>query len=94
MHKIELEQWRQTRDQGETKYVWTHGVLLWGMSSGIIWLILIATFGSGEFGLWRLTIALVVFPIIGYLYGKWSWKNNELRYLKATNSRQDQSVKM
>jgi hypothetical protein len=85
-----LKQWEKTRALGRTRFIWTHGVLQWG---GFMFFFSMAVFQHRHYGHllsiegnlpFRLSLALVVWAFVGYLYGKSRWESNEQQYLEQT----------
>lgn len=60
--------------QGRTRFILTRGVLGWGLTTGVLWSILM-TFAMEGWSLWAtLPLALIVFPIGGYFWGAFMWR--------------------
>ncbi len=70
--------WAQTRSRGRQRYVWLHGVLLWGC-------LLAAGFCAGQLiaGRFHPIVALTTVAVCavgGYLVGVVKWKHNGQSY--------------
>ena len=85
MGKKNDQKWKETREMGRKKFIWTHGVLRWGVLVAVIWSIINQGMRDGlnpmgflslDF-LVRLGISLVVFGIAGYFWGRMFWKKME-----------------
>lgn len=66
--------------RGRSHFVWRYGVLGWGLSTAIAWAVFMELWQSGleHFSAARLAIylavALLLFPVGGYLWGRCMWK--------------------
>jgi len=65
---------------GRSRFVWRYGVLLWGLSTGIVWAI-VMTFSNGgsepfSFGRFMILLAggVSLFPVGGYFWGRVMWR--------------------
>ena len=80
MTETQAVRWRKMREMGRGRYTFIYGVLLWGISSGILWAVAMSWLMGWE----RLPIyvigALVAFPIGGVLWGRMMWRILEARY--------------
>ncbi|MCK8824934.1 hypothetical protein [Fuchsiella alkaliacetigena] len=79
------QRWEEIREMGKKKFVWTHGVLRWGVLVAVAWSIInqglrdgldLMGFLSLDF-LVRLGISLVIFGVAGYFWGRMLWKKME-----------------
>lgn len=84
MKQKELKKWEEIRKQGEKNYVWKRGVLNWGFVA-VGYLLYVILIRQSENPLIRAVLALLLFPLGGYVWAKWTWRVNEKRYLKAVN---------
>jgi len=74
--------WKTVRVQGKKQFVLKTGVLGWGITTGVLWAIMMSlTVNAGRF-IPTLITALITFPIGGYFYGAWLWDDSEKKYLK------------
>lgn len=80
------QQWQETRSQGKQHFIWTHGVLQWG---GFMFFFSMAVFQHRHYGQvlstagnppFRLILGLLVWTLVGYLYGQSRWRQNEQKY--------------
>ncbi|HEX5789853.1 MAG TPA: hypothetical protein VFY13_01815 [Luteolibacter sp.] len=83
MSQNRLENWTKIRKKGQKHFVFIRCALGWGMITGVIWALLMAT----QQGWSRLPLlmgyALIAFPIGGLFMGWWTWRTAEKRYALA-----------
>ena len=60
---------------GRTRFVLIYGVLFWGLVTAVVWSLLMSKLDPAQFMNWLL-IAIVVFPIGGYVFGRFLWAFN------------------
>ncbi|MFN8710231.1 MAG: hypothetical protein ACK526_10855 [Planctomyces sp.] len=65
------------RGLARSQFVKRYGVLGWGVSTAVIWAVLMAAIESSASLLVLLPIALVLFPIGGYFFGQALWSVHE-----------------
>ncbi|MBL39134.1 MAG: hypothetical protein CMP07_12075 [Xanthomonadales bacterium] len=80
MYEVIMKDWREFRKQGRRAYVIKHGVLLWGLSSAVIWALVMQYFDPSDPVWLRPLIAAAVFPAVGYFVGLWTWRKKEAKY--------------
>ena len=98
-----IARWERNRAMGRSTFIWRRGVFGWGVP---IALVTIAYQVVQEQGfVWRLVmtqhlktgigVAMLVFPLCGYLFARWLWTTGEENYerMKATEERQDRPRK-
>ena len=86
MTEKQFAKWAKTRKMGRERFIWLHGVLIWGISTAILWSIfMMVSQGFNTLPL-NLAIALILFPIGGYFWGILMWKLSEKKYNEATNN--------
>jgi len=98
-----IARWERNRAMGRSTFIWRRGVLGWGVP---IALLTIAYQVVQEQGfVWRLVmtqhlktgigVAMLVFPLCGYLFARWLWMTGEENYerTKATEEQQDRPRK-
>jgi hypothetical protein len=73
---------------GEKKFVWVRGVLFWGIFTALTWSVLMEYMNPSDNILLRPIIALILFPIGGFFWGKWAWKANEKKYMTYKKAQQ------
>lgn len=72
--------------KGRNNFIWKRGVLGWGLGTAVLWSILMQVISPQE-PLWlRPLIAVILFPIGGYVWGVWAWKLAEKKYSDSENS--------
>jgi hypothetical protein len=85
-----LSRWERERAMGRSLFIWRRGVFGWGIP---IALVTIAYQVVQEQGfVWRLVmtqhlktgigVAMLVFPLCGYLFGRWLWTTGEENYAR------------
>ncbi len=85
-----LTRWERERAMGRSLFIWRRGVFGWGIP---IALVTIAYQVVQEQGfVWRLVmtqhlktgigVAMLVFPLCGYLFGRWLWTTSEENYAR------------
>lgn len=70
-------------EQGRSKFVWRYGVLGWGVSTAILFSLLMAGAEGWDGFLFKLILALVIFPIGGYVWGRIMWAFLERKHQRA-----------
>ena len=98
-----IARWERNRAMDRSTFIWRRGVFGWGVP---IALVTIAYQVVQEQGfVWRLVmtqhlktgigLAMLVFPLCGYLFARWLWTTGEENYerMKATEERQDRQRK-
>lgn len=76
----ELQRWARTRELGRPRYIWLYGVVFWGLTAGLLWSIIMATFQGWNRWPVLFVTAMVVFPIGGYFFGTTMWNKMEAKY--------------
>jgi hypothetical protein len=72
--------WERTRAKGFRWFLWLHGCLGWGVTTGVLWWGTMTFFQPTPHPLRSLLGALVVFPLGGLVWGAWVWRIAEKRY--------------
>jgi len=98
-----IARWERNRAMGRSTFIWRRGVFGWGVP---IALVTIAYQVVQEQGfVWRLVmtqhlktgigVAMLVFPLCGYLFARWLWTTGEENYerMKATEEHPDRPRK-
>ena len=91
----ELEEWKKMKSIGKKKYVWSNGVLYWGVFLAIFWPIGFQFIDKGfsihsllEPSFFKnLLISFIFFPIVGSLHAILQWNKYEKKYEKKYNKR-------
>jgi len=85
MKQKHLENWREVRKNGWTKFVLVHGLLAWGLPMFIAMAFLNKPFTDG----FTTTAAIthyIVWPLAGILFGASVWWISEWRFKRAVRS--------
>ena len=80
------EKWQQTRMKGKARFMWVSGFLVWGVSTAILWSILMHFIQPLEPTWVRPVIALVLFPLGGLGWAHFVWIKSEKKYAKHTGN--------
>lgn len=68
------ERWQTIREQGLLRFVVVHGVLKWGFGTAVLWLLIMSAVTGGQIDYGRVVpTALVVFPLLGVVFGLSLW---------------------
>ena len=80
--------WERNRAMGRSTFIWRRGVFGWGIPVALITIAYQIVQEQGF--VWRLVmtqhlrtgiaIAVLVFPLCGYLFGRWLWTTGEENY--------------
>ncbi|RMF07330.1 MAG: hypothetical protein D6762_07765 [Candidatus Neomarinimicrobiota bacterium] len=84
MSEKQLAKWAEIRRMGRMKFIWFRGVLVWGVSTAILWSLFMMALPYFHELRPSLGTAIILFPIGGYFWGVWVWKFAEKQYLEAT----------
>jgi hypothetical protein len=84
----EIARWERNRAKGRTDFIVRRGVLGWGLPAALLTILYKVIDEQGFSATPQLTsglrvaiiIALVVFPVCGWLFGRWLWRAGEARY--------------
>lgn len=77
---MDIEKWEKTRIKGKKRFLWVNGFLGWGVTTAILWSIIMEVSQPSE-NLWiRPMIALILFPIGGLAWGHFVWKSMEKKF--------------
>ena len=83
---MNMEKWAKTREKGKQRFVLVNGILGWGVTTAILWSVLMELIEPSQ-NIWvRPTIALIIFPIAGIAFGHLTWNKSEKAYEKATSN--------
>ena len=74
---MKLEKWARIREKGKQRFVLVYGVLGWGVSTGLLWSLLMAFIEPSENVWGKLAIAMIIFPIAGIAFGHLTWNKSE-----------------
>lgn len=84
----QIARWEKNRAMGRRDFVLRRGVLGWGVPAALITIVYKVVREQGFVTTPQLTaalrtaiiIALVVFPLCGWIFGRWLWTAGEARY--------------
>lgn len=65
------------RKNGKIKYILQYGVLYWGLTTAVLWSLLMHFLQPAEPWYVRPLIALIFFPAAGILFGLLTWKRGK-----------------
>jgi hypothetical protein len=87
-----LARWERNRAMGRSTFIWRRGVFGWGIPVALITIAYQVVQEQGF--VWRLVmtqhlktgiaIAMLVFPLCGYLFGRYLWTTGEENYERMT----------
>ena len=84
MTDSKVHPWVQTRQMGQSAFVWKYGVACWGLMTALAWSVLMACQNGDPRSLISLLpIALVVFLAGGYAFGRVMWWLGERHYQRS-----------
>jgi hypothetical protein len=92
-----IARWEKNRAMGRTDFILRRGVLSWGVPAALLTIIYKVVQEQGFVATPRLTdglraaiiVALLVFPLCGWLFGRWLWTTGEARYRALVNEEND-----
>ncbi len=83
-----IARWERTRAMGRSTFIWRRGVFGWGIPVALITIAYQVVQEQGF--VWRLVmtqhlkvgigVAMLVFPLCGYLFGRYLWTTGEENY--------------
>jgi hypothetical protein len=83
-----VDRWEHERASGRTRFILRRGVLNWGIPAAF--LTVVYKFVQEQGLVWspRMTdslrtaivVAVIVFPVCGWIFGRWLWDTGETRY--------------
>ncbi|KTF07072.1 conserved hypothetical protein, membrane [marine sediment metagenome] len=83
---MNMNKWAKIRKKGKQRFVLVNGVLGWGVTTAILWSVLMELIEPSQ-NIWvRPIIALIIFPIAGIAFGHLMWNKSEKAYEKATSN--------
>ena len=74
------EKWLEVRKWGKQDFIWKHGVLRWGIITGLTYALVMALLNPMQDVVWTMIIGLLLFPIAGRWVGKSMWEKAEKKY--------------
>lgn len=89
----EFERWGRMRKGGKKSFIWMQGVLGFGVVMALCMAVVISVLNmlleetsfNPYFLIRQLVINLLIFPVIGYAWGAWTWSYTERNYLREQN---------
>lgn len=75
-----IRTWSQTREMGKLKYILKYWVVFWGICTALLYFMFEHFGASWEHWVRDLIIALIIFPIGGFIAGHLTWNGNEKKY--------------
>ncbi|MGL4837357.1 MAG: hypothetical protein ACRC22_07650 [Shewanella sp.] len=81
---MNIEQWQAIRVKGKKHYIWRYGVLYWGLTTAVLWSIVMHFIQPAELIWLRPLVALVLFPLGGMLLGYMRWHSFEAKFKKIS----------
>jgi hypothetical protein len=84
----QIARWEKNRAMGRRDFILRRGVLGWGVPAALITIVYKVVQEQGFVTTPQLTaalrtaiiVALVVFPLCGWIFGRWLWTAGEARY--------------
>ncbi|QSO47369.1 hypothetical protein [Alicyclobacillus mengziensis] len=80
MNKKQMERWEKVRARGKKRFILRYGVFGWGLSSGILFGILMMLEGSENITPVNWILNILLFMIFGYVWGLLMWSWTERKY--------------
>jgi hypothetical protein len=87
-----LARWERNRAMGRTTFIWRRGVFGWGVPVALVTIAYQVVQEQGF--VWRLVmtqhlktgigVAMLVFPLCGYLFARWLWTAGEDNYQRIS----------
>ena len=83
---MNFEKWEETRFKGKARFLWVIGFLGWGITTAVVWSVVMHYIQPQE-AMWvRPIIALVIFPPVGLIWAHFVWKKSEKKYVQQSGS--------
>jgi len=79
-----LAHWGETRQKGKRRFILVNGALAWGVSTALVWTMVMWLIAPEFEPLPNLLLALVMFPMGGMVWGWIVWASTEKEYLRRT----------
>ncbi len=73
-----LKQWETTRARGINRYVFRTGIIGWAIPTGT--LVTLFEIWQRGFSVGNLIVAVIIWPVAGYVFGLSTWAIAERRY--------------
>lgn len=81
-----IKKWAITRARGMHRFILVKGVLAWGVTTALLWSLIMCLITPNYNIKFNLPLALVLFPLGGIGWGYWVWCISERKFLKHTNA--------
>jgi len=92
-----IARWERTRAMGRSTFIWRRGVFGWGIPVALLTIAYQVVQEQGF--VWRLVmtqhlkvgigVAMLVFPLCGYLFGRYLWTTGEENYERLVDQKSD-----
>jgi len=90
-----IVRWERTRAMGRSTFIWRRGVFGWGIPVALVTIAYQVVQEQGF--VWRLVmtqhlktgigVAMLVFPLCGYLFGRYLWTTGEENYERLVEAK-------
>lgn len=95
----QIARWEKHRAAGRTDFIVRRGVIGWGLPAAVFAVLYKVIQQQGFVATPHLTdelrgaivLAIIVFPLCGWLFGRWLWTTGEERYRTLIRERDDGS---
>src|SRR5512145_1131040 len=79
-----ISKWEKQRQQ-KWMYAFVYGSLYWGLPTAVLSFLMIYSFNFQSMVLWRFVIYVIMFLIVGFVFGYFQFKRNESAYIDLTD---------
>ena len=96
-----ITRWERNRAMGRSTFIWRRGVFGWGVPVALVTIAYQVVQEQGF--VWRLVmtqhlktgigVAMLVFPLCGYLFGRYLWTAGEENYERMVDSKDRKSAR-
>ena len=80
------EKWKRTRLMGKTRFMWVIGFLGWGITTAVLFSVLMHYIQPDQQMWVRPLISLVLFPLVGLLWAHFVWLWSQKKYAQFTGN--------
>ncbi|WP_299947358.1 hypothetical protein [uncultured Microbulbifer sp.] len=77
---MNFEKWKVTREKGKKRFLWVNGALQWGITTALLWSLVMQVTNPVEPIWFRPAIALALFPLGGLFWAHFVWQSSESKY--------------
>ena len=81
-----LQRWANTRKRGLSRFMVVNGALVWGLTTCVLWLVLMRFISPSLNFKILIPTALIVFPLSGLAWGWCVWHLSEKKFKKSTSA--------